>query len=448
MSTTSPLGRNLRWYMAGLCSLSFVVNYIDRTTLSVALPFMSEDLRLTPGEQGFALSAFFITYSLAQLPAGALIDKYGVRRVFGMGAFVWGAVTMSVGLVRDAALLVAARLVLGLGESVGYPGCAKVVSNWFPRSERSFANSVWDNGSRIGAVLALPVVSAAVAATSWRWAFAFTGALALLWVVLWFATYRDPDQHAKLTAEERAKLVEGGARFADETADEGPKVRWRTLFLYRTVWTMMVGFFCLNYVLFFFITWFPSYLVSARGFDLLKLGVFGTIPGIVAIIGSALGGYSSDSLVRRGWSLTRARKTCLVGGLLLSSVIGAAVLVDSAGVALALLSVSYASLVFAGASVASLPADVAPTPRQVSSLAGIQNFASNLAGVSGPLITGALVALAGGSYVVPLLVSGAVAVIGALVYSFGLRTVEPLPLPGEAASVPQERSGGAAARSA
>ncbi|MBB4688145.1 MFS transporter [Amycolatopsis jiangsuensis] len=428
MPTRSPWGHNLRWYMAGLCSLSFVVNYVDRTTLSVALPFMSEDLELTPGEQGFALSAFFITYALAQLPAGALIDKHGVRRVFGIGAFVWGAVTMSVGLIRNGTLLIGARLVLGLGESVGYPGCAKVVSNWFPRSERSFANSVWDNGSRIGAVLALPLVSALVAALSWRWAFAFTGALALLWVALWFTTYRDPDKHPKLTAEERAKLVEGGARFAEAEAGHGPKVRWRTLFRYRTVWAMMIGFFCLNYVLFFFITWFPSYLVSERGFDLLKLGIFGTIPGLVAIAGSALGGYSSDALLRRGWSLTRARKTCLVGGLLLSSVIGAAVLVDSAGVALALLSVSYASLAFAGASIASLPADVAPTPHQVSSLAGIQNFASNIAGVSGPLITGALVSLAGGSYVVPLLVSGGVAVVGALVYGFGLRKVEPLPV--------------------
>ncbi|GHF76854.1 ACS family glucarate transporter-like MFS transporter [Amycolatopsis bartoniae] len=420
--------KNLRWYMAGLCSLSFVVNYIDRTTLSVALPYMSEDIHLTPTEQGFALSAFFLTYALSQLPAGALIDKHGVRRVFGIGALVWGGVTMLVGLIRNGALLIAARLVLGVGESVGYPACAKVVSNWFPRSERSFANSVWDNGSRVGAVLALPVVSTVIAVLSWHWAFVFTGALALLWVVLWFTTYRDPDEHPKLTDEERTKLVEGGARFAAQD-DAGPKVRWRTLFRHRTVWAMMVGFFCLNYVLFFFITWFPSYLVSARGFDLLKLGIFGTIPGIVAIGGSALGGYTSDALLRRGWTLTRARKTCLVGGLLVSSVIAGAVFVDSAGVALALLSISYASLAFTAASIASLPADVAPTPRQVSSLAGIQNFASNIAGVSGPLITGALVSLAGGSYVVPLVVSGAVAVVGALVYGFGLPKVEPLPLP-------------------
>ncbi|MEV0055268.1 MFS transporter [Saccharopolyspora shandongensis] len=422
-------GRHVRWSMAGLCSLSFVVNYIDRTTLSVALPYMSADIHLTPTEQGLALSAFFATYALAQLPAGALIDKHGVRRVFGIGAFVWGAVTMLMSLVRGPILLIIGRLVLGVGESVGYPGCAKVVSKWFPKSERALANSVWDNGSRVGAVIALPLVTGIVALFDWRWAFVFTGGLALLWVVLWFFTYRDPDRHPKLTAEERALLVEGGARLGDEETGAGPKIRWRSLFRYRTVWSMMIGFFCLNYVLFFFITWFPSYLVQERGFDLLKLGIFGVIPGIVAIGGSLLGGYTSDLLLRRGWSLTKARKTCLVSGLLLSSVIGGAVLVESAAAALVLLSISYASLAFTGASIASLPADVAPTARQVSSLAGIQNFASNIAGVSGPLITGALVALGGGSYLVPLLVSGAVAIAGAVVYGVGLREVAPLPLP-------------------
>jgi ACS family glucarate transporter-like MFS transporter len=428
-------GRNVRWSMAGLCSLSFIVNYIDRTTLSVALPYMSKDIQLTPTEQGLALSAFFATYALAQLPAGVLVDKHGVRQVFGIGAFIWGAVTMLMSLVRGPVTLILGRLVLGFGEAVGYPGCAKVVSNWFPKSERALANSIWDNGSRVGAVIALPLVSGIIAVLNWRWAFVVTGGLALLWVVLWLSTYRDPGRHPKLTDQEREYLVEGGARFDDEASGAQPKVRWRSLFRYRTVWAMMIGFFCLNYVLFFFITWFPSYLVQERGFDLLKLGIYGTIPGIVAIGGSLLGGYVSDLLLRRGWSLTRARKTCLVGGLLLSSVIGGAVLVESAAAALVLLSISYASLAFTAASIASLPADVAPTSGQVSSLAGIQNFASNIAGVSGPLITGALVTLGGGSYLVPLLVSAGIALAGALVYGVGLREVAPLPLPPDAREV-------------
>jgi ACS family glucarate transporter-like MFS transporter len=416
--------------MTALCSLAFVVNYIDRTTLSVALPFMSKDLRISPALQGFTLSAFFITYALSQLPMGALIDRFGVKRLFGLGALWWGAVTMLTALVRSGAGLVGFRLALGVGESAAYPGSAKVVSRWFPRTERALANSIWDNGSRIGAVLALPLVTGLIAWLGWRSAFVVTGALAMLWVGLWFRAYREPREHPRLTREELVYIEAGGALLEDPKEPAGsraPAIPWRQLFRYRTVWAMMLGFFCLNWVIYFFITWFPTYLVDARHFSLVKLGFFGTIPGLVAICGSLAGGYTADRLVRRGWPLTRARKACLVSGMLASSVIAFAVVVPAAWMALALLSVSYASLAFAAASVASLPADVAPGPQYVSSLAGIQNFASNLAGISGPLIIGVLLVLSHGSFTLPLGLAGVIAVVGALTYGLLLRRVEPLP---------------------
>jgi len=191
---------------------------------------------------------------------------------------------------------------------------------------------------------------------------------------------------------------------------------------------MMLGFFCLNYVIYFFITWFPSYLVDARHFDLLKLGVFGVLPALVAMPGGWIGGLVSDSLVRRGKSLTVARKVPLVGGMLFASVIALAVVVPSAAMALALLSVCYASLTFAAASVWSLPADVAPTPAHVGSIGGIQNFASNLAGVLGATTTGVLIGATGGSYVAALVLSGAFAIVGALSYLLIVGPIEPLPV--------------------
>ncbi|MCP2165035.1 MFS transporter [Goodfellowiella coeruleoviolacea] len=421
------LRNNVRWGMVLLCSAAFMVNYIDRTTLSVALPYMSGDLHISPTVEGFLFAAFFIGYALCQLPAGSLIDRYGVKPLFAGGALIWGAVTMLTGLVRGPVELVLARLGLGVGEATAYPGSAKVVSRWFPRRERAFANSVWDNGSRVGAVVSLPLVTALIAWQGWRIAFVIAGALALVWTAGWLALYREPDKHRKLTPEERAYIEQDRAQQqAAASSTPAEKVRWRDLFRYRTVWAMMLGFFCLNYVIYFFITWFPSYLVKARGFDLLQLGVFGTIPGIVAIFGSLAGGIVSDSLLRRGWSLNRARKTCLAGGMLCSSVIALAVVVESAGLALALLAICYASVAFAAASVASLPADVAPQPAQVSSLAGIQNFASNIAGFIGPSLVGILLDISGGSYVVPLVLAGAVAVVGALTYAVGIRRVEPL----------------------
>ncbi|WP_425838020.1 MFS transporter [Streptomyces fractus] len=429
-------GKNVRWGIAVLCFGGLAVNYLDRSTLSVALPAMSKDLHIGPETQGFVLSAFFLTYAVCQLPAGALLDKYGVKRVFAFGAIWWSVATVGMGLVRGVGSLVGARMLLGAGEAAGYPAPAKAVSRWFPRHERTLANSVWDNGARVGTAIALPLVTMLVSAFHWRVAFVTCGLLGFLWIIGWWRLYHEPADHPKLSAEEREYIEAGGARVEEpppeKTAKAGsgdaPKVRWRDLFRYRTVWGMMLGFFCLNYVIYFFITWFPSYLVDERGFDLLSLGFFGTVPGLVAIVGSLLGGYTADRLLRKGWSTTKVRKTCLVTGTLCSSVIALAVVVPTASGALALLSLSYASLTFATASVASLPADVAPTAGHVASLAGIQNFASNVAGALGPIVTGFLLAASGGSYLVPLLVSGALSVVGALTYAFVIKRVEPLPV--------------------
>ncbi|MCJ0869427.1 MFS transporter [Streptomyces sp. AP-93] len=327
--------------------------------------------------------------------------------------------------------LVLARLGLGVGEASAYPASAKVVSRWFPKHERTMGNAIWDSGSRIGAVISLPIITALIAWAGWRVAFYVAGALAIGWVLLWWKAYHDPQNHPKATAAELDYIRKGGARLEDVNEDGSTtvsKVKWSQLFRYRTVWGMMIGFFCLNYTNFFFITWFPAFLVKDRGFNLAELGLFGMIPGFIAIGGSLGGGAVADSLLKRGWSVNRARKTCLVAGMTGASAIAPAVFVENAAGMIALLSVCCASLAFAGASVASLPADVAPEPGQVSSLAGIQNFASNIAGFLGPIITGAIVA-ATGSFMFALALSGALAVVGALSYGLVIKKVEPLPVP-------------------
>jgi nitrate/nitrite transporter NarK len=189
---------------------------------------------------------------------------------------------------------------------------------------------------------------------------------------------------------------------------------------------MMIGNFCIAFVIYWFVTWFPSYLVEARGFNLLRLGIFGTIPALVAIPTGWLGGAVADRLVSRGMSLTAARKVCIIGGLLVSITVTLSLLASSAGVALALLSLSYGSLTFANASVWALPADLAPTRGHVASLAGLMNFAGNAAGVAVSTSVGALLQLTGGSYVFPLLLAGGFAVAGALNYAFVIRRVAPL----------------------
>jgi ACS family D-galactonate transporter-like MFS transporter len=428
-----PRGR-LRWAIVGMCFLGVSINYLDRANLSVALPEISDEFGLSATVEGLILGAFFWTYALFQLPAGHFIDRLGARVTYGFAVIWWSVFTALTALASGAASLFGLRLGLGVGESASYPASAKVVSKWFPQRERAFATSIYDSGARFGSAIALPIVAALVAWLGWRASFVVTGAIGVLWAVGWVMWYRDPRHKSGLGEEELAYIEQGGARADGEDADiaagqrPAPTMRWRQLFGYRTVWGMMIGFFCLNFVIYFFITWFPTYLHDERGFSLLGTGFYGVIPALVAILGGWFGGWFSDRLYQRTGDLNKARKVCLVGGMLFSSVIALAVIVPSAAAALALLSVSYSSLTFAAASVWSLPADVAPTEGQVASIGGIQNFASNLAGVGSPFAVGALYDVTG-SFVVPLVVVGGIGIIGAAAYAFVVGRVEPLPLP-------------------
>lgn len=413
-----------RWTMIALCFLACTLNYVDRANLAVAAPFLQREFGLNAAAMGLILSGFFWTYAALQMPWGYFADKVGPRRALTLAVGWWSAFTAATAAAGGFFSLEGFRLLLGVGEAGAYPSFTRVVANWFPRRERSFASSIYDSGSRTGAVLALPLVSLIIALWGWRAAFVITGALGLVWVGLWLAIYRDPERHARVAPAALAALqAERGAAPAT-----GPVPSWGSLFRYRTIWAMMIGFFCLNFAIFFFITWFPSYLVQARGFSLAQLGTLGALPGVLAIPGGWLGGWVSDRLYRGGWSLSRARKTCLVGGMFLSSVIVLSAFTPNTYICLGLFAVSYASLSFTGASVWALPADVAPTPAHVASIGGIQNFAANLAGIVISTFTGMMLLLTSGSFVIPLCAAGAACLVGAAVYLVMLGEIGPLPV--------------------
>ena len=286
------------------------------------------------------------------------------------------------------------------------------------------ASAIFDSGSRVGNLIAIPLCAWLVGSFGWRTSFVVTGLMGFVWIAGWLLIYRKPENHPAVTA---AALREMEASRATATPGEAP-MRWVSLFRYRTIWGMMIGFFCLNFAIYFFITWFPTYLISARHFSLKQFGVFGLIPGLIAVPGGWLGGFTSDWLHARGWSLTAARKTCLVGGMLMSSSITLAAVVPAAWMALAVFALSYASLAFAAASIWSLPGDVAPTRAQVGSIGGIQNFASNLAGVVTTSFTGVMLTITHGSFAIPLIAAGALCVVGAMSYLFVVGPIEPLPV--------------------
>lgn len=414
-----------RWLMIVLCLLANAISYIDRANLAVAAPAMSKDLGLDPATMGLILGAFFWTYAGMQMPFGWVADRIGARIALSVAVAWWSVFTACTALAQGFASLIGCRLALGAGEAGAYPSCAKVTSLWFPSSERALASSIFDSGSRIGSALSIPIVTWIIAVLGWRESFVITGVVGFAWIAVWLWLYRDPERHPGVSPDELARLQSERGRPGDAAAAPVP---WTSLFRYRTIWGMMIGFFCLNFVIYFFITWFPTYLVQARGFSLKELGTLGILPALVAIPAGWLGGYVSDTLYRRGWSLTWARKSCLVGGMLMSSIITLSAIAPNAYVALVFFAIAYGSLAFTAAAIWSLPGDVAPSTAHVASIGGIQNFASNVAGIVTTSFTGLMLTITSGSFVIPLVVAGGFCLLGALTYLFLVGEIEPLPV--------------------
>ncbi|MCC8402510.1 MFS transporter [Paraburkholderia sp. MMS20-SJTN17] len=420
--------KKMRWVVIFLCFLAITVNYIDRANLAVAAPQIEKALGIGPAEMGFILSGFFWTYALMQMPFGWFVDRVGARIALPLAVGWWSVFTAATAVTTSVAGMFGCRLLLGVGEAGAYPSCTKLVSQWFQPRERALATSIFDSGSRVGSALSIPVVALIIGMLGWKAAFILTGLLGAVWIVGWFVIYRNPTQDAMDTARHSGSAAQ---------ARGGGDVTWSSLFRHRTLWGMMLGFFCLNFVIYFFITWFPSYLVQTRGFSLKSLGTLGMIPALIAIPGGWLGGYVSDALFRRGWSLTAARKTCMVGGMLLSSVITLSAFTENTYLMLAFFGIAYGSLAFAAASIWSLPCDVAPTPRHVASIGGIQNFASNLAGIVITTFTGVMVAMTKGSFTIPLVVAGGFCFLGAFSYLVIVGRIEPLSLEPDSRELPK-----------
>ncbi len=246
-------------------------------------------------------------------------------------------------------------------------------------------------------------------------------------MVIWLFLYRDPKDHKRVTEAQRVLLHD--SQGIGQAATEAAPVSLGYLLRQRTIWGMMIGFFCLNFAIYFFITWFPSFLMNARHFSLEDVRYYGLFPALFAIPFGWIGGAVSDALLRRGWSATSARKSCLVGGMIVSCVIAFAPIVESSVTALVLMGISYAALAFTAANIWTLPGEVAPSAANVALIGALQNGAANLAGIGISTFTGLLLMLTGGSFVLPLALAGALCLVGAFAYLFIMGPVERIALP-------------------
>ncbi|RLV77653.1 hypothetical protein D3C57_104750 [Streptomyces rapamycinicus NRRL 5491] len=433
-STPADRRSRMRWTIVGLSALGLSIAYLDRAALSVAMPFMADDFKISPAVEGVLLSAFFWTYALFQIPSGWLLDRFGPRVIYPIAVGWWSIWTTATTLATGVGSVIAFRLGLGIGEAPVQPANVKVVSQWFPRKERAFASSLFDMGQQIGTALSVPIVTALTLAAGWRMSFVVIGLAGLLWIVGWVTVYRPPEKHPRVSATELAHIrSDKGDMVATEATDA--TVSWRPLLRDNQVWALTTGYVFRSLAGTFFLTWYPSYLLDDRGFTEAEFGMVGAIPPIIAIGSTVLGGIVSDRMLAAGRSPGAARKVPIVAGLGLSACIGCAPFIESNLVLMIVLTVSSAAHSFAGAAILSLPAEVAPSPQSVGTVAGFQNFGSQIGSLISPIAIGLFLTSSNGSYVGPLLGAATSCLVSASIYLFWVR-VKPIAAPDDGLATP------------
>lgn len=388
-----------RWWIVGLLFTASMINYLDRATVSMALPLISADLALGPGSKGILLSAFFWSYALMQIPMGLLADRVNLRWLYAGAFALWSLAQGLTGFAGSLGMLIAFRILLGVGESIYLPGGTKIVSLLFRSHERGLPCGLFDFGTRTGLVLEGILIPWLLIHYGWRTAFFLVGFTALLWLIPWLVIF--PRRMERIQETPETPGHEASAR------------RPRTLTLNRNLLGICLGFFCFDYYWYLLVTWLPDYLVTVRHLTVLRAGFYSALPFFVFGVSEPIGGWIADRLIRFGWDETRTRKGMVTVAFLTGLLLIPAARVESANAAIAL--VIGGSLV--GLSTGNLLVilqSCAP-PEEIGVWTGMENFAGNIAGILAPLVTGFLISRTG-SYAPAFALAAIVLVTGLLAY--------------------------------
>ncbi len=414
----TPRLRRIQMTALALLMLTGTLNYLDRSALSVANPYVREEMGLSLGAMGVLLSAFSWSYAFAQLPIGGLIDRFRPRVVLAVGIVVWSIAQAACGVVRGFGSFVAARVALGIGESPQYPTAARVVSDWFPRERRGVPTGIFNAASPLGTAIAPPLLSMVLVTWGWRAMFIVLGVAGIGVAAIWWQMYRNPADVA-LNPAERRHIADA----IDDAPIRPAFAEWRALFRHATTWGMIFGFFGSVYLNWLYLTWLPSYLQIERGMDTIRSGFASFVPFFFGFVGCLAAGWMSDWLVRLTGSILNGRKFLVVAAMLgMAAFTVPAALVGSNTIALACISAAVFLANVASVGSWALVSAVAP-PRQVASLGAVQNFGGFIGGALAPVVTGFVVD-ATGSFV-PALIIGAI-VVTASAFSYLLVVRRPI----------------------
>ena len=427
MSEQSAKIPRRRWVIGGLLGVGVLINYLDRINLSVAAPQLKAEFHLSSGEIGLLFSAFFWSYALLQIPAGLILDRFGVTRVGRWGAFFWSIASGAVALCGGFGGIFVARMVLGVAEAPGFPASAKATGYWFPRQERSVATSLFDAAAKFSNVIGVPLVAFVTVGFGWRWGFGVTSLLSFVYFLVFLWLYRDPSACAKLSKSEHEYILAGGA-----TPEGKPEASARHMLVHLLrqpkVWGLSLGFAAYGYSFYLFLTWLPGYLVETMHMGIIKSAGYAAIPWACATISDILvGGVLVDKLITAGYDETKVRKSVLIIGMLFGLAVFGATRTTNPDWAILWISIALSGLAASAPIGWSIPSLIAPKGG-TGAIGGIMNFINNMMGVVAPIVTGFIVGSTD-NFSAAFFVAGVVILIGIFFYIVVLGRIEPIRAP-------------------
>jgi ACS family D-galactonate transporter-like MFS transporter len=417
-----------RFLVMGLLFVTVVINYLDRSNLSIAAPGIASDFGLHPVQLGVVFSAFGWTYTPLQIPGGWLVDRVHPRVLYPITIFLWSIATICLGLSNGLVILIVLRMTVGLFEVPSFLINNRIATTWFGERERATCIAVYTSAEFVGLAFLTPLLAWLKVTFGWPAVFVFTGVLGLAWSFAFWRSYRDPSAFPGVNEAEIAQIRSSGG-IPDLSSRIGTRNKardgslWRDFAVVlgrRKLWGIYFGHFAWGTTSTFFLTWFPTYLVTYRHLEFIKAGFYASLPFLGAFVGVLCSGALSDWLYRRGFSLGFARKTPIIGGLALSISIVGANFVDRPA-----LIISFLSIAFFASGLASIHWSLvsATAPERLIGLtSGVFNGVGGLAGISAPIIIGML--LRGGDFTLPLTFIACIALLGAGSYIFVVGKLE------------------------
>jgi ACS family D-galactonate transporter-like MFS transporter len=412
-----------RWIIAALLGFGVLVNYFDRVNVSVAEQALHAEFGITTIQFAYLLGAYSWTYALCQLPAGVLLDRFGVRLVGSVSSFVWGIATFAAAAAPGLTSFFAARLLLGVGEAPTFPGNAKAVGLWFPEAERSLATAFFDSAAKLGPAIGVPVCGLLLIDFGWRASFAVTGVLSVLYFLAFVVLYRSPRDDKRLSAKEREHIVRGGGHFEERRGRGSRSCSISYLLRQRKVLGLVVGFASYNYCFYLLLSWLPSYLSTTMHIDLKHSVLFSGVPWLFAgFTDLVVGGWLVNRLIHRGFDASRVRRFVLIAGTACGLGILGAAYAQTPTSAVIWICISIGGLSAAAPVGWSIPALIAPDD-SAGTLGGILNFGNQLSAIAAPVVTG-YVFSATHSFAWAFVVATVFLLLGVAAYAFWLGKIE------------------------